>query len=430
MSVLIESFLGLMARNATMGGGGVSEQIVDAMTSIPPEAVPDTLSDVWAVMLDIASAGQRPTIAAMKRALPSRPPGFWAGLTPSIPDLNQLRQQISEDAMRARMIRVQAEIARMAANASIHPDRIREYMLTEAERPMVGAVTVDHARDLDFVARLDALHAGQLPMIRTGFTGVDNALGGGLYTGGEDSVTALLGFTGTGKSRLAKQVGLRALKDGHRVLYYSGEASALVAVRDMAAIHSNVSKKMLRDYAPTTRARLVAAQTYIQSLPLMAYAKSLNVDTMRSLMASEAMRLKQDIADGTALPSACLLVIVDNLDHLIQIGGPEKAHEQLDMAADKLMQTSRRLEVVHTMLLCQATSDSFLKGRAPGPTEFARAKIVGSHCSNIWSIYRPTNPDMMNEAHLKQAKFLIPKSRSGDGDSMLVYADLEMGTWA
>lgn len=428
---MIREYMGVLMRNALIGGQEIPERTLDAMLIIPDDAITPDVEEVWKTMRFLAQTGQKPTLRMLKAQLPGRSDEYWQGFNTSHPDLNSLRDTILKNIWRSRLGVTQERMAAMLADPKIDPAAVQELMLTEAERPMAGAVSATKARDVDFVDRLDKLKAGKLPLILTPFPRVNKVLGGGLFTGGDAALTAILGYTGTGKSAIAQQIALYAMTKNmqpHRVLYCAGESSKESVLQSFARIQGSVTKEMISEYGPAARDRLVRARDFLHTLPLEIYDRRLDVDALRSIMAMTASQLRDDIAAGKAPEGTSLLVIVDNLDHVAQTGG-ENEWKAMDRAAEGLMQTSRRLEVVHTLMLCQATETDFIRGRAPGANGFARAKSIATHCSNIWSIYRPTDTYMAQDSNLNNPHFRFPKTRTGDSDVVPVFADKEMGTW-
>lgn len=437
MSVLVRNLIGLMAKNATIGGQGVTEAILDHMALIPAEAITPDIEEVWVAMRTLAEQGERPTLLSLRRLVPGRDDGYWQSFAPKHPDIGYLQREIVREVEASRMTAALSASLKALEQPDANLDSIRSVLTDMLEKPLAGSVEARHVSEVDPMAQLADISAGKVKIIKTPWPYLNRALGGGLHVGGENAMTAVLAFTGVGKSGFAKQLAeyvTRKEGGGHHLLYLSGESTNAVIIRDLMRLRAFIPKDRLHSPTPDVMQKMADAKKQLDAADIFVHDRDFSLDVLRALMTQRAHKMRQSKEEGKTPQNACLLVVVDNLDHVIPSGQKDE-WQAIESVARSLYKTALRLGDVHVVVLCQATERSFLLGRAPGLNDFARARLIASHCSNVIGLYRPTSIGMTlnmkgeEMPNMVQPKIGLPKTREGSGNEFSVHTDAEMGRW-
>lgn len=403
--------------------------ILDYMMTVPDTLIPPEHYPVWEMVRDLAGRGSPPTIPTVRRSMVSFDPNYWATLKTDEASIRDVRDALLSDAQRRRYILFHGDLKTMLLDGTPFP-KINDAMSNLIDESFAGVREATHLGSVSFMDRMLAVQEGTIPMIETPWTQLNRALGGGLFMGGDLAMSAVLAYSGVGKTRFAQQINNHANAFDHWVLVFAGESNRYSYMQSLATMlaavpKSEIKKGMSKDVIDDLR----KAEKIIQGRHTYVYDTGFDIEVIRAVMSRTAHKLREHKTAGTAPPHAQLLTIVDNIDHAIK-GGGEKEWQQLEQAAKGLYNTAQRLDS-HVILLAQATKASFLSGYAPGHTDFARASLIASHCANVITLYRPLLQEQRDADDTRaEAKFGLPKTRSGNSDPAIpTTIDDRLGMW-
>lgn len=388
----------------------------------------DTHQRIWQALRAEIEAGRAPTPYELRQQLPSVPADIWAGVL-NAEEASKLDTNIAalSRLAAARVIHTAASSA-LAALRNRDPEQVAAELTRALDSGDVSSTRPVHVSEQgDALDYLDALTSGRIPMISTGFTELDERLGGGLELGSY----VLLGMsTNVGKTRMALNMVIYQLEQGNSVTYVSGEMKrtaggarsthriklALVLIK--AGIPpANVNR--FSTISPETRKKIADAQAWLEARPLYIHDRDMHVDTISSI----ARRMRRE---GQSL------MVIDNLNH-VRSDAPrgQQGWETKAEISEQLAEIAHSNEIVMLTLL-QTKIDSKVK-RAAELDEISDSKAIARPADLVLTAWRDvkeaTKQMLTKRDPLTHGELYLAKKRHGVGGSVTVGWREDLACW-
>ena len=254
---------------------------------------------------------------------------------------------------------------------------------------------------LSFMDRRIAVEDGTAKAFAsTGYNGLDNALGGGLVSGG---LYILGARPGCGKTTLGLSVAERVAASGTPVLFISLEmpVDQLTARRLAVETGLSTTKILLHSLSDTENQLVADAMDKLHTRPLFFNQER------RVTVASVGIQARQ--------VKHCGLVVVDYLE-LIQHGPGRSLYEKITETSNSLKRLALSLNVP---ILCLAQLNRELEGRKGPPrlSDLRDSGAIEQDADGVLLLHRPQYEDKNGPAPLVVA---VAKNRHGPaGDELL-----------
>lgn len=295
-----------------------------------------------------------------------------------------------------------------------HDTRVAKVQDREAGQQAKDSATICH----EFFTALEAKLAGTSEeCVATGFTRLDQMLGGGLRNG---HLVIVAARPGGGKSAFAMNVAQHVACDERKpVLMFSMEMSSAELGERMLSSLSGVNAYRMRDGTITTaeRERIVEASSRVHGAPL--WVDDSSSTSLRKISAmARTMKRKHGLA----------LIIVDYLQ--LMDPGQSDSREVREQQVARLSRGLKNLATdlkVPVMCLAQLNRQAEQDGRGgshrprlshlreSGAIEQDANVVLFTHREEL---FRPEDPELRGKAEL-----IIAKQRSGDLGSVPVLFD-------
>jgi replicative DNA helicase len=326
---------------------------------------------------------------------------------------------VHETASRRRLLEVAAEIAQHARDAEI----TAKEAISRAERAMFSVTERNLKKDTvpigyalhEYFERFDHLYMNpsEVPGIPTGFTDLDNILGGFQ----KSDLLILAARPGIGKTSLMLNVAMNAAKNKARVGIFSLEMNKEQLTNRLLSQETGIDGKRLR-FGRVTRQEyelVTEARTRLEALPLF-------MDDTGGLTLLQLRAKAQRLYHEWGLD----LIIIDYL----QLMGTNKGRNtnrtiELSELTGGLKQFARELDIP----ICAASQLSRgIEQRAdkrPMLSDLRESGSIENDADVVMFIYRD---DMVNENSERpnEADIIIEKHRNGDTGCAVLYFRKEL----
>jgi hypothetical protein len=427
---LTRELMGLLAENSRNGVASCPIT-TEIMETVPDAVISPSEFPVWSKMKELAGMGSPPTVMALRRALPNVPNEYWVSLKSEESSIRDLRDAVLDEAQYRAYVQAYRDMGVMLRERKAFSE-INEMLGNVMDEAVAGAPEPTALNSFSYMDYINALMAGNIPYIRTPWEQINEMLGGGLHMGGDKAMSAILAYSSVGKTRVAQQINHQAGMDGHVVDVFAGESNALAYKLALGQMIGRVPKVAMNPdrMGKDTIKILERVESLIDGMNTFVYDKAFNLNRIRGLMIKRAREIKERKTRGDLKPDACYLVIIDNIDHAIS-GGGDQEWKELEQAAKGLYNTAQRLNC-HVLILAQSKIAGFRQGYPPGLTDFARANLIASHCSNIISLYRPVEYEQVHappDDTRSIPKISVVKTRGNGTGTYECTSDPSIGLW-
>lgn len=366
----------------------------DQISAIPATFAPEHYAfehhdDIHRAILAVAQTGRPDSFSVMNaiRGIGVEA-GYIAGLMSAALHRNSIpthADTITDLWRRREMVRVAKDVTERAYSAGL--DMPASSIITQAmgELDALATTAVNHQTmfGIDEAARTaieaaERMAAGGASGPRTGFTGVDAALGpledGAMYV--------LAGRPGMGKTALAVEFALNMALAGYKILYDSLEMQASQIGRRVLSRLSGVPLHILKSGRWNTRdaEAIVAAQRRLKGVPLVIDQQSGISTAMVALKARSAKRRMGGID--------CILV-----DHMHILETDAQAERNgATRAVEKVSKDLKKLAGdMHVPVIALAQLNRGVEGRddkRPGMADLRQAGAIEQDAEAVMLLYR------------------------------------------
>jgi replicative DNA helicase len=275
----------------------------------------------------------------------------WEASPASVDSVPSLLREVTSRGIRRSL---EAAVAEASVESSLEDYTASLLHLAEAAREATPTVTAKNDIWEEALRRICALQDGsEVPDgIPTGFGTLDNLLGGGGILPGQ--ITVLAARPGVGKSSLARQIALNAVRSGRGAAIFSLEDGPFTYACRVFADGTDISLGRLRR-GRVSKEELQAVHRIVHEM------KNSPIDLvcvpgLSSRRIASMVRLRKRVAK-------CDLVVVDYVN-LIKEPGKER-RDQIDNAIRTLVEMAR-LQNVAVLLCAQLNRNSVTESRRPG----------------------------------------------------------------
>lgn len=384
---------------------------------------------VWNAVRAMVEAGTPPTPYELKALTDGQvTPATWAGILAADQAQNlALNLDRLKTLSASRQIVATCSAAVAALREGAEPDQVAGVLAEGVETGDAVTSRPKHVSEFGSVlGYLRAYTSGQIPLVSTGFSALDQVIAGGM----EPGTYVLLGMaTNVGKTRLALSIALHQLECGRGVTYVSGEmkgtsGGAVATHRLKAALvlmRAGISPRLISNataISEQTERRIEHAEQFVNSARLHIHDRDMSTDTIASI----ARRMKRE---GQSL------MIIDNLNHVTLSGsGRMQGWEEKNQISERLADIAHSTGVI-ILVLMQTKIDASIE-RPARLDEISDSKGVARPADLILTAWRPL--DRAVEAsrrgeHVTLGQISVVKRRSGVGGTVDVHWNEELAEW-
>ncbi len=433
-----QAFVAMMVEVAQEEKGNAPALLMGVSEDVDSTWFPEADRVLYDTIRTVLAEGSVPTLSALT---PRLAPDQLARLKFAVAQLRQGDEGDFGDWPSARRaLRDEATKRDLTGRIQSGVAALKEGKLGEAHTALVtsqfgGTLTI--TRQSTFTKNvLDA--GGMTRFIRTPWDLLSKQIGGGYGVGGTHAMSIVIAPTGVGKSTWARQQIASFIEDGHRVLYFAGEATPENVLHDVYMLTAGISKEALHQRHPTAVERFEGARAHLASFRdglTLVTGKFSDIDVVERA-AFEASRLVSDKRLGLAEPQAELMVIVDNLDHAVRhrLRGAKLAEWQVyDEALGEMAEAASHSNY-HLMNLSQPNAEG---AKLLGPAfegDVQGGRRAANHAALIISLWRPLTAahremhDRAQNPHIASKHIIaVRKSRAGATDELEF--DSQFGLW-
>lgn len=280
-----------------------------------------------------------------------------------------------------------------------------------------------------------------------GLPRLDAMLGGGIGFGGRITMSLWIAGTGVGKSTIMQGTVVPAwLRQGHWVVYFTGEASSEDVMSEVARMESGTTFEQM-DHARTKQTpalleRIQGGVDRLAALPgrFIPEDDDFTDASVRLIAAARKAQLDEAKRAGEAHEDAELIVVVDNFDHAVDALDSRHREDQIFNAASRRFTLHARRHGYHLALLHQTNADGERRSGAPLKHDVASSKAIVNHAAFMLTFYRPTTEEDHADADTDSMGRPVPgrrarhwaavrKARGGKVGELELASDPNTGRW-
>jgi hypothetical protein len=394
---LSESLIGLIAEQAN-GGLGEVGKLQNLVASTNATCIHPDLRELWNAMADALARGEPPTLRWLQRKFRERPASFWGAFARAADAEGSIETVRAALTLEARRSELRDALDRSSALLRVGKVHEAEGVLSNVVSKSVLSVRATAARDIRFDSMFTT--PANAPVVTLPFPKINEALGKGWHISGNTHGLLVAAYTNVGKSTLAYQIGTAALEQGHELLYFLGETTAENALYEMARLRGRITKKGQWE----NRNIFERERGFFAAKPLYLFDGLFDPAVVMALASGYSFTNRKKRESGELPPNSRLIVVVDNVDHAIDLGA-ERQWQGLDNAV-RLMAAHAKQNDYGLLLLAQATPESYQNVRPPMTFDLARSKAIASHIGNFIGAIRPVygEADVPHALSVRKAK--------------------------